>query len=442
MRSARPKVLHSLAGRPLLEHVLVAAEDLAPERMVVVYGHGGQQVPQSFPERAIHWVEQAEQRGTGHAVRQALPALQPVDQVLVLYGDVPLISPVTLRALIGEASSTRMVLLTVELADPTGYGRIVRSAAGDVQRIVEHKDASVEERKLHEVNTGIMVVERASLERWVGRIEAINAQGEYYLTDIIQLAVAEGVQVGALESQDPDAVLGVNDRVQLAHLERVLQQSLARRLLLAGVSLRDPARFDLRGKLQAGMDVEIDINVLIEGNVFLGDGVRIGANCVLRDSRLEAGTLVRENCVIERAVIGPDSRIGPFARIRPDTHLDSAVHVGNFVEVKKSRIGRGSKINHLSYLGDATVGSRVNIGAGTITCNYDGANKHQTLIGDDAFIGSDTQLVAPVQVGAGATIGAGSTITRDAPGGELTLSRAKQTTVPGWNRPRKGKQGD
>jgi len=442
MRSAKPKVLHHLAGRPLLEHVLMAAESLAPERVVVVYGHGGQQVPETFGQRSVQWVEQAEQRGTGHAVREALPALRPVDRVLILYGDVPLIEPATLRALLAEAGTTPIALLTVELADPAGYGRVERSTRGAVQRIVEDRDAAAAQRKLREVNTGIMVVERPSLERWIGGIEADNAQGEYYLTDIIGRAVAEGVEVQTLVTDDPDAVLGVNDRAQLAYLERIVQRSEAQRLLLAGVSLRDPARFDLRGTLQTGSDVEIDINVVLEGEVFLGDGVHVGANCVIRDSRLEAGASVLENCVIEGAVVGPGSRVGPFARIRPDTRLDSTVRIGNFVEIKKSFVGRGSKINHLSYLGDATVGTGVNIGAGTITCNYDGANKHRTVIGDNAFIGSNTQLVAPVEVGAGATIGAGSVITRDAPDGELTLSRAKQTTIAGWERPVKRTQKD
>jgi bifunctional UDP-N-acetylglucosamine pyrophosphorylase / glucosamine-1-phosphate N-acetyltransferase len=437
MRSDRPKVLHELAGRPLLRHVIDTAGALQPARIAVVYGHGGEQVPAALADSGVTWVEQARQLGTGHAVEQALPALDGVERVLVLYGDVPLTAPATLHALVRLARETPLALLTVTLDDPTGYGRILRDPQGRVLRIVEHKDASPEERAVREVNTGILVAERSRLAGWLQRVENANSQGEFYLTDIVALAVAEGVAVQTAQPASVDEVLGVNDRGQLAHLERVYQRQQAEALMRQGVTLRDPARFDLRGRLEAGRDVEIDINCLLEGEVSLGDRVRVGANTVLRNVRVAADTLIRENCVIEDAVIGPDCRIGPFSRIRPDSELAGGVHVGNFVEIKKSQVAQGSKINHLSYIGDTEMGAGVNIGAGTITCNYDGANKHLTRIGDRAFIGSNTALVAPLAIGAGATIGAGSTITRDAPAEELTLTRAKQATIPGWRRPTK-----
>ncbi len=439
MRSSLPKVLHSLAGRPLLQHVISTAQTLDPARIAVVYGHGGEQVPAAFPGSPVTWVEQAEQLGTGHAVEQALPALDDVERVLVLYGDVPLISEATLTALIGTASGTDLALLTVALDDPTGYGRIVRDDNGHIRRIVEQKDASPEELNIREINTGILVVDRPRLEQWIGRLENDNAQGEFYLTDIVEAAVQDGVQVHSAQPSDPYEVQGVNDRVQLAQLERHYQQRQAERLMRQGLSLRDPARFDLRGTLTIGQDVDMDINVLMEGDVSLGDGVTVGANTVIRNSSIAAGTQIKENCVIEEATIGRDCRIGPFARIRPESGLADGVHIGNFVEIKKTEVDAGSKINHLSYVGDCSIGKAVNIGAGTITCNYDGANKHRTVIGDNAFIGSDTQLVAPVEVGAGATIGAGSTITQNTPPDMLSLSRSKQVSVKGWKRPVKKK---
>ncbi len=437
MKSDLPKVLHPLAGRPLLGHVIDTAHGLGAQRIAVVYGHGGRRVPEAFPGAGVEWVEQVEQLGTGHAVEQALPAMAGMERVLVLYGDVPLTSRATLEALLQAGEQTPLALLTVTLDDPTGYGRIVRDDAGRIARIVEHKDASDAERTIAEINTGILVADGPSLARWIGRLENDNAQGEFYLTDIVAMAVAEGAEVASAFAADPHEVAGVNDRVQLAELERWHQRRQAERLMRDGVTLRDPARFDLRGTLTAGRDVEIDVNVLIEGDVVLGDGVRIGANSVIRHSRIGDRVQIFENCVIEQAEVGEASRIGPFARLRPETVLASQVHVGNFVEIKKSEVAEGSKINHLSYIGDSSIGRSVNVGAGTITCNYDGAYKHRTVIGDDAFIGSDTQLVAPVTVGAGATIGAGSTITRDTPEGGLTLSRSKQVSIPGWQRPRK-----
>jgi bifunctional UDP-N-acetylglucosamine pyrophosphorylase/glucosamine-1-phosphate N-acetyltransferase len=439
MRSSLPKVLHKLAGRPLLQHVISTAGALEPEQIVVVYGHGGEQVPAAFSADGLTWVEQAEQLGTGHAVEQALPALKDADRVLVLYGDVPLTEVSTLSALIDAAADTDLALLTVELENPTGYGRIVRAQNGSVQRIVEQKDAAPEELAIREINTGILVADRARLEQWIERLENDNAQGEFYLTDIVEAAVKEGIEVRSAQPADFDEVKGVNDRMQLAELERHYQRRQAQQLMRQGVTLRDPARFDLRGTLSVGQDVEIDINVLLEGDISLGDGVRIGANTVIRNSSIAADTQINENCVIEQATIGQKCLIGPFTRMRPNAVLAESVRIGNFVEVNKSNIREGSKTNHLSYVGDTSVGKAVNIGAGTITCNYDGANKHQTIIGDNAFIGSDTQLVAPVEVGAGATIGAGSTITQNAPPETLSLSRSKQVSLKGWRRPVKKK---
>ncbi len=435
MRSRLPKVLHTLAGKPLLAHVVDSAAALDPAQIVVVFGHGGARVPEALPDPRLQWVEQAQQLGTGHAVTQAMPMLADSDKVLILYGDVPLISGATLQALLAAARDAALALLTVCLEDPTGYGRILRGPQGAIERIVEHKDATEDQRRISEINTGILVAERSSLERWLEKIGTDNTQGEYYLTDIIALAVAEGVDVQTLTTTDAAEVTGVNDPVQLAHLERVYQRAQAEALMRQGVTLHDPARFDLRGRLEAGQDVVIDVNVLLEGDVSLGSDVYVGANTVIRNARIGAGAQILENSVIEDAIIGGQCRIGPFARIRPQTRLSDGVHVGNFVELKKTEVAAGSKINHLSYVGDASIGSGVNVGAGTITCNYDGANKHQTIIGDDAFIGSDTQLVAPVEIGAGATIGAGSTITQDAPSDTLTLSRASQESVPGWKRP-------
>ena len=435
MLSDLPKVLHPLAGKPLLGHVLDTAAALGPERVVVVHGHGGERVKAAFAGRDdIVWVEQAQQLGTGHAVQQALPALDGLDRVLVLYGDVPLIRGTTLQRLVGGTESD-LGLLTVTLDDPAGYGRILRDGAGNVLRIVEQKDATPEALAVREINTGIMLFGAPRLRDWLGRLSNDNAQGEYYLTDVIEMAVHDGVAVHVAQPDHPVEAEGVNNRLQLATLERAYQRDRAEELLLAGVTLADPSRFDLRGTLRHGRDVSIDVNVIIEGDVILGDNVRVGANTVLRNVRVGDGVEILENCVLEDAEIGPDSRIGPYSRLRPGAHLVGGAHVGNFVEIKKAVIGLGSKVNHLTYVGDADIGAGVNLGAGTITCNYDGANKHRTVIGDGAFIGSNTALVAPVEVGPGATIGAGSVITRDAPADKLTLARGRQLTLDGWKRP-------
>jgi bifunctional UDP-N-acetylglucosamine pyrophosphorylase/glucosamine-1-phosphate N-acetyltransferase len=437
MHSDRPKVLHPLAGRPLLAHVLDTARSLAPSRVCVVYGHGGEQVREAIGDDAIAWVRQEPQRGTGHALQQALPALGADPQTLVLYGDVPLTRADTLRAM-AAAAGDDIALLTVTLDDPTGYGRIVRDG-GAVKRIVEEKDATAAERTLREVNTGIMCLPTRHLARWLGGLSDDNAQREYYLTDVIAAAVSEGMPVRAVQPASAWETLGVNSKAQLAELERVYRQDVARRLLEAGVTLADPSRIDVRGKLECGRDVAIDVNCVFEGEVVLGDRVSLGANCVLRNVRVDAGTRIEPFCHLEEADIGRNCRLGPYARLRPGAQLAEDVHIGNFVEVKASTIGAGSKANHLAYIGDSEVGRNVNVGAGTITCNYDGANKHRTVIEDDVFIGSDTQLVAPVRVGRGATLGAGTTLTEDAPPGELTISRARQTTIPGWKRPVRGK---
>jgi bifunctional UDP-N-acetylglucosamine pyrophosphorylase/glucosamine-1-phosphate N-acetyltransferase len=383
----------------------------------------------------LDWVEQRERLGTGHAVMQAAPNLQQVDRVLILYGDVPLISGSTLVSLLAALNMTDLALLTVDLPDPTGYGRIVRDRDDRVVRIVEERDANERELDISEINTGIMAVTRKRLESWLERLENNNAQKEYYLTDIIALAVSEGVNIRVVHPVCEEEVMGVNDRLQLAYLERYYQSQLANELMRSGVTLTDPARIDIRGSLKTGRDIFLDYNTLFKGEVVLADGVKVGPNVIIKNSTIGENTEILANSVIEGAVIGEDCRIGPFARIRPETELADTVHVGNFVEIKKSQVATKSKINHLSYVGDSTVGSEVNIGAGTITCNYDGANKHRTVIGDRVFIGSDTQLVAPVTVADGATIGAGSTITRDAPAETLTLSRAKQVSVEGWQRP-------
>ena len=437
MRSDKPKVLHSIGGKPLLGHVIATAQALEAARLCVVYGHGGEQVQQALNHLPVHWVEQRPQLGTGHAVAQALPHIQPTDTVLVLYGDVPLIQANTLRQLLAAAETGALALLTVDLSMPRGYGRILRNEQGRVVGIVEEKDATAVQRQIREVNTGILAVNGARLAHWVGKLNNRNAQGEYYLTDIVGLAVADGVAVETAQPPVVTEVLGINDRVQLAEMERTYQARQAEALLLAGVTLRDPARFDLRGELTVGRDVEIDINVILEGRVVLGDRVQIGANSYLRDVTVGEGSQIRANSVVEEAVLGEGCLVGPFARIRPGTRLASGVHVGNFVELKQAQVAEGSKINHLSYVGDAVVGRGVNVGAGTITCNYDGANKHLTTIGDGAFIGSNSALVAPVEVGAHATVGAGSVITQTAPPGELTLARVPQQTLPGWRRPLK-----
>ncbi|MCX8016561.1 MAG: bifunctional UDP-N-acetylglucosamine diphosphorylase/glucosamine-1-phosphate N-acetyltransferase GlmU [Rhodocyclaceae bacterium] len=421
MRSLLPKVLHPIAGRPMLAHVIATARQLAPTKICVVYGHGGEEVRKALPAPDLVWVRQEAQLGTGHAVLQAMPAVLPAP-TLGLYGDVPLIRANTLRRLIAAAGEDKLALLTAQVDDPHGYGRIVR-ADGQVTRIVEEKDADDAERAIREINTGILVAPGAALARWLPQLGNHNAQGEYYLTDIVQLAVAEGMAVVTAQPDQNWETEGVNSKSQLARLERIYQRNLAAALLDAGVTLADPERIDIRGELVCGRDVFIDVGCVFEGRVELQDGVRIQPYCVIQD-----------------AIVGPGSVVGPFARLRPGTVLAEDVHVGNFVEVKNAQIGAHSKANHLTYLGDATLGCRVNVGAGTITCNYDGANKHRTVIEDDVFIGSDSQLVAPVTVGRGATLGAGTTLTRDAPPEQLTVSRPKQVSIAGWKRPVKQKK--
>jgi bifunctional UDP-N-acetylglucosamine pyrophosphorylase/glucosamine-1-phosphate N-acetyltransferase len=436
MSSDRPKVLHTLAGRPLISYVMETARALKPERICVVYGHGGEQVPEAVGAPDITFVKQERQLGTGHALRQALPHVGKADRTLVLYGDVPLIRAETLRPLL-DGENIRVAVLTAELDDPTGYGRIMRDKQGRVTAIVEEKDASASQRKNREVNTGIMALPTARLAQWLSKIKNRNAQGEYYLTDVVPVALADRAAVAAIKARDAQEVLGVNSRAQLAQLERIYQAQYANRLLDQGVTLADPARIDIRGKLACGSDVRIDINCMFEGDVGLGDRVEIGANCMLRNVRIGAGTRIEPYSLIDGAVIGADCRVGPYARIRPGTKLDDEVHIGNFVEVKASRIGRSSKANHLAYVGDATVGRDVNIGAGTITCNYDGANKHRTIIEDDVHIGSDVQLVAPVTVAKGVTIGAGTTVWKNTPPGGLVINQKTQQHRRGWKRPQK-----
>ncbi len=437
MVSARPKVLHALAGKALLQHVLDSVSALQPHTTVVVLGHGAAAVKTAFPHASLHWTLQEPQRGTGHALQQALPLLPRDGTVLVLYGDVPLLQPDTLQALCLKAQGGAIGLLVQELSNPKGYGRILRNPAGEVVGIREERDASPHERTITEINTGIMVLPANRLEHWLSGLSCENAQGEYYLTDVIALAVQEGVPVRTCAPGHAWEALGVNDKRQLAQLERIFQEETADRLLESGVTLADPRRLDVRGTLQCGRDVQIDIGCVFEGNVVLEEGVCIGPYCLLRDCRIGAGSVVRAFSVLEGAEVGQDCQIGPYARLRPGTVTAQQVHVGNFVEIKNSTLGEGTKANHLSYVGDSSVGARVNVGAGTITCNYDGANKHRTIIEDDVFIGSDTQLVAPVTVGRGATIGAGSTIVSPVPPEQLTLSRSKQVTVARWKRPAK-----
>ncbi|MGE0384394.1 MAG: bifunctional UDP-N-acetylglucosamine diphosphorylase/glucosamine-1-phosphate N-acetyltransferase GlmU [Gammaproteobacteria bacterium] len=439
MRSNLPKVLHPLAGVPLLEHVVRAARTFDGARIQVVYGHGGDTVRARLAHLDVGWVEQAQQLGTGHAVTQALPGIEDGDTALILYGDVPLTRTDTLRALVESAGTGGFSILTAVLDDATGYGRILRDDAGRIVRIVEHKDASPAEREVREINTGMMAVGGAALKRWLARVGRGNAQGEYYLTDIVALAVADGVEVRSVRPSDPVEIAGVNDRVQLAGLERAYQQARAEELMRAGVTLRDPARFDLRGELSAGRDVVIDVNVVIEGRVTLGDNVAIGPNVMLRDCEIGADTQIHAMSIVEESVVGRNGRIGPFARLRPQSRLAEDVHIGNFVELKKTSMGPGAKANHLTYLGDAEIGAKTNIGAGTITCNYDGVNKSRTEIGDDVFIGSDTMLVAPVKIGDGATTGAGTTVTREVPPGKLVVGRAREVIIEGWQRPKKKK---
>lgn len=437
MHSNTPKVLHRLAGRALLSHVFDTAKQLSPKVICVVYGHGGESVRQAVAEDGAIWVMQEPQLGTGHAVMQAVPHLDERWPTLILYGDVPLIRPTTLERLV-EAAGAGLGLLTATLDNPAGYGRVLRKGK-KVVGIVEDKDASARQRALREINTGIIVAPTKKLKSWLAKLQNNNAQKEYYLTDIVGFATKERVPVAAIQAETISETLGANSRAQLAVLERIYQHKLASALMDQGVALADPSRCDVRGTLACGGDVSIDVNCVFEGEVKLGDRTSVGANCVLRNVTVGPGTRVEPFCHLEDADIGADCNIGPYARIRPGTRtrLAAKVHIGNFVEVKASSIGEGSKANHLTYIGDSEVGRNVNVGAGTIVCNYDGASKHRTIIEDDVFIGSDTQLVAPVRVGRGATLGAGTTLTKDAPPGELTLSRAKQVSVPGWKRPSK-----
>ena len=436
MRSALPKVLHPVAGQSMLGHVIATARQLSPDRIHVVIGHGADEVRQRLAADDLNFVVQAEQLGTGHAVAQALPALS-AERVLILYGDVPLIEVATLERLLQKVGAQQIALLTVNLDDPTGYGRIVRDDQGLVQAIVEHKDASADQKLITEGNTGILAVPGERLGDWLGRLSNSNAQGEYYLTDVIAMAVADGLVVATEQPLDAMEVQGANDRRQLAELERHYQLRAAHRLMAQGVTLRDPARFDLRGEVTVGRDVLIDINVILEGKVVIEDGVEIGPNCVIRDSTLRRGAVIKANSHLEGAELGEGADCGPFARLRPGAVLGAKAHVGNFVEVKNSQLGEGAKAGHLAYLGDADIGSRTNIGAGTITCNYDGANKFRTVLGEDVFIGSNSSLVAPVSLGDGATTGAGSVITADVPAGTLALGRARQALIEGWQRPQK-----
>lgn len=438
MKSSLPKVLHKLAGRSLLQHVLGTAASLGATRIITITGHGAEQVEAAVQAPGLLFVRQMPQLGTGHAVQQAVPQLHDEGTTLILNGDTPLIEAATVRALVDACGGERFALLTITLADATGYGRIVRDGE-QVRAIVEHKDATPAQREIREVNTGVMAVPTKRLKGWLAKLDNKNAQGEYYLTDIIAMAVADGVPVVTAQPKSETEVLGVNSPMQLADLERRYQRARAEALMEAGVRLADPARFDVRGSLTCGSDVEIDVNCIFDGEVELGDGVRIGANCVVRNARLLAGAVIHPFTHIDGEAqgvsVGRGALVGPFARLRPGAQLGDEVHIGNFVEVKNSTLAKGAKANHLAYLGDATVGERVNYGAGSITANYDGANKHRTVIGDDVHVGSNCVLIAPVVIGAGATIGGGSTISKDAPAGQLTVSRAKQVSLEGWTRP-------
>lgn len=439
MRSSLPKVLQPLAGRPLLGHVIETAKKLNADNIITIYGHGGDRVQTAFAQEDIKWVEQAEQLGTGHAVQMTLPVLPQDGVSLILSGDVPCINPVTLQKLLDATAATGIGLVTLTLPDANGYGRIVREQ-GQIQAIIEHKDASEEQRQIKEINTGIYAVSNAKLHQWLPSLSNDNAQGEYYLTDIVAMALADGMQVASVEPEQAFEVEGVNDRVQLAALERQFQAYQAKQLMQQGVHLIDPSRFDLRGNLTVGQDVRIDINVIIEGDCELGDNVEIGAGCIIKNTKIAAGTKVQPYSIFDNAIVGEDTQIGPFARLRPGAQLANEVHIGNFVEVKNTTIGLGSKANHFTYLGDAEIGAGSNIGAGTITCNYDGANKFKTIIGDQAFIGSNSSLVAPVRIGNGATVGAGSTITRDVEDNSLAVERSKQFAKENYPRPQKIKK--
>jgi bifunctional UDP-N-acetylglucosamine pyrophosphorylase/glucosamine-1-phosphate N-acetyltransferase len=434
MRSALPKVLQPLAGKPLLSHVLECSKAVAADDICVVYGHGAEAVQSAFGNERLRWALQAEQLGTGHAMQQAMPETPDENRVLVLFGDVPLLMPSTLSALLSETPPDDVAILSVDMIDATGYGRIVREN-DRVSRIVEEKDASADEKAIREINTGVMLCPARQFKTWLGNLRNDNAQGEYYLTDVIAMAVNDKVEVHGIKASGPTEVMGINDKKQLAEAERALQARLVDELMKEGVGFADPARVDIRGTLTCGKDVFIDVNAVFEGNVELGDGAVIESNNLLRDSKLGGGTVVHSNCHIEGATTGSNCEIGPFARMRPGATLADNVKIGNFVEIKKSTVADGSKVNHLTYIGDAEIGKGVNVGAGTITCNYDGANKHKTKIGDGAFIGSGVELVAPVEIGKDATIGAGSTITKPAPDDQLTLERAKQLSISSWKKP-------
>lgn len=438
MCSALPKVLHKIADKPMVQHVIDTVKEIGAENIHLIYGHGGEQMQESIHEEHLNWIKQSEQLGTGHAMQIARPHFKENEKILMVYGDVPLLSAQTLERLIAAQPKSGIALLTVELDNPTGYGRIER-AAGDVVGIVEQKDANPQQLAIKEVNTGILVANAEDLSRWLPALSNDNAASEYYITDIIKMAYQEGRVISAVHPENAVEVEGVNTRLQLSQLERAYQLQKAEQLLLSGVMLRDPARFDLRGELTCGQDVEIDINVIIKGKVSLGNGVVIGANCILIDCDIADNAVISANSIIEASRVGESATIGPFARIRPDSVLEKEVHVGNFVEIKKSTLGNGTKCGHLTYIGDSTLGRNVNVGAGTITCNYDGANKFHTNIGDDVFIGSDCQLIAPVTVGNGATTAAGSTIVSDVPDNALAVSRAKQRNISGWKRPTKNK---
>lgn len=439
MKSNLPKVMHKLAGRPMIEHVYNRSCELSADSIYIVYGHGGDELKRACSKFKVNWVEQVEQLGTAHAVQQASPMIAKNDIVLVLYGDVPLIKTKTLKRLVAETKDNDISLLTVVLAKPAGYGRIIRDGIKQVRAIVEHKDASAEQKKICEVNTGIMAVRAGYLNDCLKRIGNDNSQGEYYLTDLIELAVKDGNAIISSQPDETSEVEGVNDRSQLAKLERIIQREYAHDLMVDGVSIADPARIDIRGELNAGNDCFIDVNCVFEGEVNLGTCVSIGAGCVIKNSTIACSSIIKPYSVIEESIIGKNVEVGPFARIRPGSRLSEGSRVGNFVEIKNTSLGKHSKANHLAYLGDSEIGTNVNIGAGTITCNYDGVNKHKTIIKDNVFIGSDTQLVAPVTIGENATIGAGSTITKDAEGNTLTLSRVPQKTISGWVRPLKKK---
>lgn len=441
MYSDIPKVLHPVGGKPLLAHVIDVARSLSPAAIHVIYGHGGETVPAAINQPDLNWVLQEQQLGTGHAVDQAMPLVKKHSRVLVLYGDVPLTRSESLQALVAAAGEG-VALMTALLDDASGYGRIIRDSKGSVSGIVEQKDLAAEQQDINEINSGYVTAPADKLKQWLDKLENDNAAAEYYLTDIIAMSVNDGIEVNAYVAKDNDEILGVNNKQQLAYLERVYQRRIADELMAKGVSLRDPSRLDVRGSLDAGRDVDIDVNVVFEGEVRLGNRVNIGPNCVIRDAQIADDTKVFANCVIDNAVIGKACLIGPYSRLRPEANIADNAHIGNFVEIKKSSVGRGSKVNHLSYIGDTKMGSGVNIGAGTITCNYDGANKHLTVIGDNAFVGSDSQLVAPVTIGDNATIGAGSTITADTPDDQLTLTRVKQKSISSWKRPVKKEKRD